>query len=202
MYKKILVALDGSKYAMFGGEIALEFSEKFKSEILAVHVYDGKIHSHRLKEMEPDLPEKYQEEETLRHVRESHNELIYEGFKSLSKGYIEAFERMAAEKGKDIHSLHREGRNYSGILRIAQENDVDLIIMGAYGLGYINDEALGSTTTRVLRMANCDMLIARRSFSSGGILTGVDGSTKSQDALQRAVAPQDRAPLRWRCRAR
>ena len=99
MYRKILIALDGSKYSLFGGEIALEFSEKFKSEILAVHIYDGKIHSHRLREMEPDLPEKYQEEETLRHVRESHNELIYEGFKSLSKGYIEEFGKMAAEKG-------------------------------------------------------------------------------------------------------
>ena len=188
MYNKIFVALDGSKYSLFGGEIALEFSEKFKSEILAVHVYDGNIHSHRLREMEPDLPEKYQEEETLRHVRESHNELIDEGFKSLSKGYIEEFERIAAQKGIDIHSLHREGRNYSGILGIAQESDVDLMITGAYGLGYISDEALGSAATRVLRMANRDLLIARRPFSNGGILTGVDGSRSSLAALQRAVA--------------
>ena len=188
MYRKILVALDGSKYSLFGGEIALEFSVKFKSELIAVHVYDGNIHSHRLREMEPDLPEEYQKEETLRHVRESHNELIDEGFKSLSKGYIEAFENMAAEKGIDIHSLHREGRNYSGVLGIAQETDVDLIITGAYGLGYIADEALGSTATRVLRMATCDLLIARRSFSGGGILTGIDGSAKSLTALQRALA--------------
>jgi len=187
MYKKILVALDGSKYSLFGGDIALELSRIFNSKIIGAHIYDGKIHSHRLREMEPDLPEKFQEEETLKHVRDSHNELIYEGFISLSKGYIEEFEKKASFKDINVLSLHREGRNYSGILETARENDADLIVMGAHGLGYTGDEFLGSTTTRVLRHANCDILIARKEFSKGGVLVGVDGSPESQTAFDKAM---------------
>jgi nucleotide-binding universal stress UspA family protein len=187
MYNKILVALDGSKYSLSGGDIALEFSKQYGSEIIAAHIYDGKIHSVRLREMEPDLPEKYQEEETLKHVRDSHNELIYEGFKSLSKGYIEEFEKMAADKKINVHSIHREGRNYSGILQLARENDVDLIVMGAYGLGFTSNEALGSATSKVLRESPCDILIARKEFSKGDILIGVDGSPESEEALRKSV---------------
>lgn len=187
MYKNILVALDGSKYSLFGGDIALGFSRIFKSKITAVHIYDGKIHSHRLREMEPDLPEKFQEPETLKHVRDSHNDLIYEGFISLSKGYIEEFEKKAFEKKIEIISLHREGRNYSGILETAKENSSDLIILGAYGLGHVGDEYLGSTAARVLRNADCDILFARGAFSGGDIMVGLDGSPESQTALNKAL---------------
>ena len=188
MYKNILVALDGSKYSLFGGDIALELSRIFNSNIIAVHIYDGKIHSHRLREMEPDLPEKFQKPETLQHVRDSHNELIYEGFISLSKGYIEEFEKKAAEKNIEITSLHKEGRNYSGILETAEENSADLIIIGAHGLGYVGDEYLGSTTARVLRNAACDILIARKEFSGGNVLVGLDGSPESKAALKIAIS--------------
>ena len=187
MYKKILVTLDGSKYSLFGGDIALEFSRIFKSEIIAAHIYDGNIHSHRLREMEPDLPEKFQDEKTLKHVRDSHNELIYEGFISLSKGYIEEFEKKGAHKDINVTSLHSEGRNYSGILETAKENNADLIVLGAHGLGYTGDEFLGSTTSRVLRHSTCDILIARKEFSKGGVLVGVDGSPESQTAFEKAM---------------
>lgn len=188
MYKKILVAIDGSEFSLTGGEIALNLSEKFGSRVLAAHVYDGKIHSHRLREMEPDLPERYQEETQLRHIRDSHNELIYDGFKALSKGYIEDFEKRAEEKKIELEHVYREGKNYLGILEILKETQPGLVILGAWGLGFSSERIIGSTAVRVLRMAGCDVLIARRKMSTGGILVGLDGSGEALAALGKSVS--------------
>ena len=176
MYKRILVALDGSEYSLAGGNIALTLAQKFKSSMLAVHIYDGQIHSRRLREMEPVLPAQYQEKQTLEHVRQSHNELIYDGFKALSKGYMEEFEKNALNKGVVVEQVHREGRNYIELIKIAREYEVDLVVMGAYGLGITQDNFLGSTVIRVSRIAQCDTLITRKDFSQGYIMVGVDGS--------------------------
>ena len=107
-------------------------------------------------------------------------------------------EKKASDKDIKVISLHKEGRNYSGILETAEENNVDLIIIGAHGLGYVGDEYLGSTTVRVLRNTGCDILIARREFSGKNILVGLDGSPESQRALKKAIflskedSPDDR----------
>ena len=188
MYQEILVALDGSEYSLAGGEIALSLAKSLGSSILAVHIYDGNIHSHRLREMEPVLPAQYQEEETLQHVRDSHNELIYEGFKALSRGYIEEFQKRAQARGVTTEEVHREGRGYRGLLDVAEEREAGLIVMGAYGLGLTGDKILGSTALRVLRLARCDLLIARQEPSRGDILVGLDGSEEALEALRTAKA--------------
>ncbi len=165
----------------------MALAENRSASILAVHIYDGRIHSHRLKEMEPVLPVEYQEEEKLQTVRSTHHHLIYEGFKALSKGYIEEFQKSAQAKGIGIEAVHREGRNYSQILNIAREFACDLIVLGAHGLGSTGDGLLGSTALRVLAHAPCDTLIARRDPSQGAILVGVDGSPDALGALLKAI---------------
>jgi nucleotide-binding universal stress UspA family protein len=187
MYKKILIGLDGSKYSLAGGDIALELANRRDTTVLAAHVYDSNIHSHRLREMEPDLPERFQEKKALQHIRDSHNELIYDGFKALSKGYIEEFEKKAIEKGINIEQVYREGRNYSGLLEIAKEFEADLMVIGAYGLGFTGNDTIGSTTIRLLKLATCDLLIARGNLSGGEIMAGVDGSKGAIKALKRAI---------------
>jgi nucleotide-binding universal stress UspA family protein len=86
-----------------------------------------------------------------------------------------------------ISVLHREGRNYIKLLEVAEGQKVDLIVMGAHGLENIQDGFLGSTVTRVLLQAPCDLLIVRRSPISKRILVGLDGSEESAEALEKAV---------------
>jgi nucleotide-binding universal stress UspA family protein len=47
------------------------------------------------------------------------------------------------------------------ILRVAQEMNVDLIVMGAQGHGTLGAMILGSTTHTVVRRATCPVLTAR-----------------------------------------
>lgn len=187
MYAKILVALDGSEYSVTGGRIALNLAKKLGSGIIASHVYDAQIHSSRFKEMEPVLPSRYQGEDYLSELRKSHDGLIFEGFDSLSKGYIAEYVTEARKEGVCITETHREGRNYAELLRIAEEQGANLIVIGAHGLGMVQDGYLGSTAKRVLRMAKCDVLVVRHDFSKKNVLVGIDGSREALSALRKSA---------------
>jgi nucleotide-binding universal stress UspA family protein len=60
------------------------------------------------------------------------------------------------------------GKAYREILRVAGEQQADLIVMGAHGHGVIEQMFVGSTTQHVVRRAGCPVLIVRQRSSSGG----------------------------------
>jgi nucleotide-binding universal stress UspA family protein len=188
MYQRILVALDGSEHSLAGGQIALAAARDSGGQILACHIYDVRIHSQRLTEMEPVLPDRYQSQEVLARIREAHAELIVEGFGALSRGYMDGFLQTARECGVTVEELHREGRNYVEILKAAEEWAADLLVLGALGLGAAAGDTLGSTAGRVLAGARCDVLIARRSPAAGRVVVGIDGSGEAGAALRTGAA--------------
>jgi nucleotide-binding universal stress UspA family protein len=187
MYSRILVALDGSGQSLSGAQIALTIARNLGAEILACHVYDTEIHRIRFHEMEPGLPGRYQGKESLHHLREVHNSLISDGLRALSKGYMEHFVSEARAVGVTTSEVNAEGRNYVKILEAAHGRKTDLIVLGAHGIGACDDGLLGSTATRVLRHAKCDVLIARRPLGDEGILVGIDGSDQAMAALQKGA---------------
>jgi nucleotide-binding universal stress UspA family protein len=188
MYSTILLALDGSKDSLAGGRLALLLARRLGCELVCTHVYDARIHSSRFAEMEPGLPGRYQDPECLQGLRDSHDTLITDGFQALSRGYMEAYLTEARAAGVAVSEAVAEGRNYVEILRLAEGRGGNLIILGAQGLGARDDGLLGSTATRVLRRARCDVLVARDGARPGPVLVGVDGSEHATAALRRAGA--------------
>ncbi len=186
MYSKLLVALDGSPWSLIGGEIALSLACSLGAELVVAHVYDSAIHTRRFLELEPVLPSRFQNEKKLQDLRDGHDALMFEGFESLSRGYIEEFLARARERGIQAEEVHREGRNYLILLELAKELQAQLIVLGAYGLGHIPQCEVGSTVLRVLRQAECDVLIARRALAGRRVLVGIDGSAEALSALRQA----------------
>ena len=63
-----------------------------------------------------------------------------------------------------------DGRVHTDITKFAGDHDIDLIVMGTYGLSGIEHMLLGSTTERVIRIAPCPVLtfhLPRRSREGG-----------------------------------
>ena len=186
MYAKILVALDGSKYSLTGGDIAVSIAQVLGSEIIATHIYDAGIHTTRFGEMEPVLPEQYQDEKTINRLRLAHDDLINEGFDALSRGYVEEFVGAVKKKSVPVATTYREGRNYVQLINLIEDQKVNIVVLGAAGLGE-TDGRVGSNAQRVLRHSTCDVLISRKPWTSGGrILVGIDGSEESFSALRKA----------------
>ena len=54
-----------------------------------------------------------------------------------------------------------EGHAYREILDYAEQNEIDLISVGAHGAGFGMRALFGSNVDRVLRQAQCPVLVAR-----------------------------------------
>ncbi len=53
---------------------------------------------------------------------------------------------------------HGDGKAHTSICSFIREHEIDLVVMGTYGLSGVEKVLLGSTTERVIRMASCPVM--------------------------------------------
>lgn len=194
-FERILVPVDNSPYSAWAVEIALRLGRAFGASITGSHVYAARLHERRFRDMEPDLPEEYQEPATLAHQREVHGTLIEKGLRLIADSYLDALEARSVEAGLRFVGKTPEGKNYAEIVRDVESSRYDLIVMGARGMGETwrrgerCDLVLGSVCERVVRRVTRDVLVAKNKRPLGGtFVVGVDGSLRSFAALRVALA--------------
>lgn len=138
-YGKILAAIDFNEYSDAVIQSALMQAEYSRAVLTVLHVVDYTL------PIDDDYiiaPTDKREEDLLN---------------SASKQLEETLNRLGATGVKSLVIL---GRPKQAILRVAQQEASDLIVIGAHGHHSIGD-LLGSTTDRVLHRASCHVLTIR-----------------------------------------
>ncbi len=138
MYKKILVPTDGSEFAKKAQKHALFLSKVSGAEIIAVSVTENNFVN--------GLPlddEVYQLNQIL---------------KERSEENLKEFDELNEEDLKITHVI-REGSPARVILEVAQEEDVDLIVMGSSGKSGFDRFIMGSVADKVVNSAKCAVLV-------------------------------------------
>ena len=192
MYDKILLALDGSYYSELGIEGALKIA-KFSNPdtiLYGCHVYASKMHKVRFTEMETGLPQQYQTEEKLTYLRDTHEDLITDGMQLISDAYLSPLVQRAMEESIKVEGITPEGRNYAKLLEVVNTIKPDLIVLGGWGHGKVDEKVLGSLTQRILMYApKSDILIMKKPmiFKYNPIVVGIDGSQNAYAALAKAL---------------
>ena len=70
-------------------------------------------------------------------------------------------EQAATEAGMEIQTLTATGKPYVEIIKAAEDNDADLLVVGRHGRGKLDRLLMGSVTERVVGHASCAVLVAR-----------------------------------------
>jgi len=191
MYNRILVALDGTQWSDMAMHASLKLAELMKNTtIIGCHVYGAQMHRKRFEQMEPGLPERYQEDEELTRLRGAHEDLITDGMQIISDAYLSPLNELANEKQIKFEGSTPEGRNYFEILKAAREREADLIVIGVHGHGYVPEAILGSTSERIVSHSwHSDVFLMKQPLNLRNrlILVGVDGSQNSYAALLNAA---------------
>ena len=102
-------------------------------------------------------------------------------------------QEQATDLGLDSVRAVREGPPYRAILEYADENEIDLVVMGTHGRTGGERTRLGSTTERVITVANVPVMAVRLAAdgvvpeSGYGMYDHVVFSTDGSDAAERAA---------------
>ena len=191
MMKKIYVPVDNSDYSDASIALAVAFARKFGSQLVGSHVYAAKMHDVRFKQMEYTLPEEYQDEVELEKQRRIHDTLITMGLQLISDSYLEVMKEKCTEFNIPFEAKMPEGKHYIKLVEDIEENDYDLVIMGALGMGAVKDSLIGGVCERVVRRIHTDTFVVRDlnpiEEHDGNILVGIDGSPESFSGLKTAI---------------
>jgi len=174
MFKKILVAIDGSGHARSAMEVATDLAGKYSAELLMVHVIgNGKVSAslahmleveHISEAEHPGAPnvanlpggiavaergiDSYEHEEQMK--------------ESIAERTLAEAERTAKSKGVSSVSLVTErGDPVKQILDCARREHVDLIVMGTRGLSDLKGLLMGSVSHKICQLSECSCITVK-----------------------------------------
>ncbi|WP_010269659.1 universal stress protein [Paenibacillus senegalensis] len=135
MYRKILVAIDGSHHSLKACEHTLELAERFPgATVYLLHVIgireglEGEVSTELLDEM---------------------------------MAIMKPFLKLGREKGITCETLFLHGEAGPIIIEHAEQNSFDLIVMGSRGLGSLKELVLGSVSQKVIKHVRCPVMIVK-----------------------------------------
>lgn len=143
MFKKILVALDGSQKSDKALDFALDLAEKYSAEIL---LYSAIPPISSIISAVYPSSDKYYAVSKARH-----EQVLEDALKKAKK----------LQPNLNILTKLAEGRPADKIIETAKLEKSDLIIVGDRGLGGIKEFILGSVSHRVADTATCPVLIVK-----------------------------------------
>jgi nucleotide-binding universal stress UspA family protein len=147
MYKKILVATDGSPYAKKAIGIGAELAKQFKSKVTLITVIHHPLSTFGIFGMGMLVEGS---------GAEVHSVLKKKGEEVLKEG-----EQQLQSMGIDTRCVLEYGNPGDIIVQYAKENGSDLIVTGSHGYGEVKTHLLGSVSDRVNHHAHCSVLIVR-----------------------------------------
>lgn len=139
LFKNILIATDGSKRTQNAVEMGLKIAKEQRSRVYVVYVVDTVTFT--------SIP------------MDVTWENMYQLLKDEGEEAVKAVKDSAP--GVDVETRVLEGNPAVEITKFAGDNGVDLIVMGTLGKSGIDRILLGSTAEKVIRIANCPVLVIK-----------------------------------------
>lgn len=139
MYKKILIPTDGSDYSKRAFEESVKIAKMTGAEVVVLNVVEN--------------PSEYWTYNLF-------YELDEETVQKLGKFTLEA----TMGKRQDsisISTIIRSGNPTAVILDEIQKRNIDLVVIGSHGKGFIKGALLGSVSNRIIQLASCPVLVTK-----------------------------------------
>ncbi|MEM2905882.1 MAG: universal stress protein [Candidatus Bathyarchaeia archaeon] len=138
MFKSILLPTDGSQYALKAGKYAIDIAKHYGSRLLVVYV----------------VPMSAAYVLSLRGKMEQTEELFKQGERS-----VEAIKRMCDESKVPCEGRVVKGDPALEVLRLAEAENVDLLVVGARRKGRAAAFTVGSVSDTILAEAPCPVMV-------------------------------------------
>ena len=149
MYDKILLATDGSDFAKKAGKHAITLAKQFNSEILILNVIETTYY-HGLGGED---------------IAEELDKLLEKEGQNTINQFLDELKESECNDGTcstiNFRSVLRFGNPYKEILKIIEEENIDLTIIGNSGKNSFDRILLGSVSEKVIRHGKSTVLIVK-----------------------------------------
>jgi len=167
IYKKVLIAIDGSETSMHALREFLKFSKTEHMSITVVSVipaYEGDLASMWTNNIKASMKK---------------------GCDTSLAGAL----KISLEEGVPVETVCEEGEIYERIIDLSDSENYDLIVMGKKGMSLIEKAFVGSVTSRVIGYSRQDVLVIPHGSKIAwkNILIATDGSAYSEAAARKAI---------------
>lgn len=146
---KILHPTDFSECAAEAQAVAVDLARKLAAELVLVQVLvEAPLYSEGF-------------------ISRRQVQTVYDAQRKWSEETLEARAEQLRQSGIKTSWRVQAGAPHEEIVRTAEEEHADMIVMGTHGRGGLNRMILGSVAERVIRLARCPVLTVRQ-LKSGG----------------------------------
>ena len=140
MFKKILIANDGSEGARHALKVAIDLAKKYNSELHSISVEEGVPHYAA----------------TIGEVEEFRKE-ANEFFKQINDEAIGE----ARREGIELQSKVQAGHEVETIVNYAKQGQFDLLVIGFMGHSKIFGRVWGSTSQNITKLSPCTVVVVK-----------------------------------------
>ena len=141
--EKVMVPTDFSDSARLALTYGTSFAREYEAELLLLHVVESVAAPYASDLFPVPMAEVFQE------------------LSQFARGELEKLADEARGRGARVRTLVVQGKPSQEIVRVAHEETIDMIVLGAHGKGVLDQALFGSTTERVVRKAPCPVLTVR-----------------------------------------
>ena len=149
----------------------------------------GKGHVEEMIRMLQDIPSMSSAAVALLHVIPEQSKAGADGHRIDAEELLDsAINRMGLERSR-VTSLVREGDTKQTVLKVAEEQNCDLIVMGSRGLGRLQSILANSASQYVFQLSTRPMLLVRDDLyvrHVNRVMVTIDGTGVGDDALRTA----------------
>jgi nucleotide-binding universal stress UspA family protein len=141
--KRILVPTDFSESAENAQRYGTSFAKEYRAQLVLLHVVETLSVGYASDLFPVPMTE------------------VFEEMASYARAELSKLAEKARARGVDVRELVVQGKPATEILRVAREEESDIIVLGTHGKGVLDHALFGSTTERVVRRAPCPVLTCR-----------------------------------------
>ncbi|OGL44805.1 MAG: hypothetical protein A2W05_00630 [Candidatus Schekmanbacteria bacterium RBG_16_38_10] len=140
MFKKILIANDGSDGAKHALQVAIDLSKKYNADLHSISVEEGVPHYAA----------------TIGEVEEFKQE-ANNYFRKVNEEAVE----MAKKEGVKLHTKVLPGHEVETVVNYAKDGKFDLLVIGFMGHSKIFGRVWGSTSQNIAKLSPCTVIVVK-----------------------------------------
>jgi nucleotide-binding universal stress UspA family protein len=143
MYKRILIATDGSDKSMKAAEEGMELAKGLGAQVIALNIVNEVVIASAVRQLGADRKE------------------VEAKLEKAGRKAVDDLKAMGAKIGVTVDTIVRIGAPANAVIDTAGAEKADLIVMGSHGESGASKLLIGSVVQKVLYWATIPVLVVR-----------------------------------------